>query len=181
MNEWTYIYHVFILCSLPPNYPCVPPVFEIETNRSGSFTFSEADNLFDQLMQTAMSRLGSTMIYDLITMSQDYMQEIIKKKKETLSSQEIKEDKIIRTETETTETKTETIVTGTGAEQTEVIIRECDYYRPKQFVGSISDIISKLPSNVQITRVSVIKAMLLWQWLLWQPSLVIYMLLVPIN
>ena len=162
MNEWTHMYCVFILCSLPSNYPCVPPVFEIETNKSGSFTFSEADNLFDQLMQTAITRLGGTMIYDLIIMSQDYMQEIIKKKKETLSSQEIREDRTIRTETETTETETETIVTGTGAEKTEVIIKECDYYRPKQFVGSISDIINKLPSNVQITRVGIVMSMLLW-------------------
>ena len=181
INEWTHIYHIFISCSLPPNYPCVPPVFEIETNKSGSFTFSEADNLYDQLMQTAITRLGSTMIYDLITMSQDYMQEIIKKKKENISSQEIREDRTIRTETETTETETKTIVTGTGAEQNEVIIKEYDYYRPKQFVGSISDIISRLPSNVQITRVSVVMAMLLWQWLPWQPLLVIYMLLIPIK
>ena len=59
--------------SLPPNYPCVPPVFEIEANKSGSFSYRDADDLFDLLMMESFKRVGGMMIFDLVTIAQDYM------------------------------------------------------------------------------------------------------------
>ena len=59
--------------SLPPNYPCVPPVFEIEANKSGSFSYQDADDLFDLLMMESYKRVGGMMVFDLVTIAQDYM------------------------------------------------------------------------------------------------------------
>ena len=59
--------------SLPPNYPCVPPVFEIEANKSGSFSYRDADELFDLLMTESINLVGGMMVFDLITITQDYM------------------------------------------------------------------------------------------------------------
>lgn len=61
------------LRSLPPNYPCVPPIFEIEANKSGSFSYRDADDLFHLLMMESFKRVGGMMVYDLVTMAQDYM------------------------------------------------------------------------------------------------------------
>ena len=51
----------------------MPPVFEIEANRSGSFTYNDADDLFDLLMRESINRVGDMMIFDLVTIAQDYM------------------------------------------------------------------------------------------------------------
>ena len=59
--------------SLPASYPCVPPVFEIEANASGSFNYSDADDLFDLLMKESLNRVGDMMVFDLVTIAQDYM------------------------------------------------------------------------------------------------------------
>ena len=59
--------------SLPPNYPCVPPVFEIEANQSGSFSYRDADELFDLLMVESINQVGGMMVFDLVTIAQDYM------------------------------------------------------------------------------------------------------------
>ena len=62
----------FIL-SFPGNYPCVPPVFEIEANQSGSFNYRDADELFDLLMLEALKRVGEMMVFDLISLAQEHM------------------------------------------------------------------------------------------------------------
>lgn len=59
--------------SLPPNYPCVPPVFEIEANQSGSFSYLDADELFDLLMAESINRIGGMMVFDLVTITQEFM------------------------------------------------------------------------------------------------------------
>jgi hypothetical protein len=67
--------------SLPPSYPCVPPVFEIEANSSGSFSYHDADDLFDLLMRESINRVGGMMIFDLVTIAQDYMPDLIERKR----------------------------------------------------------------------------------------------------
>ena len=62
-----------MLPSLPASYPCVPVVFEIEANTSGSFSYKDADDLFDLLMKESLNRVGAMMIFDLVTIAQDYM------------------------------------------------------------------------------------------------------------
>ena len=66
-------YSLNICHSLPPNYPCVPLVFEIEANRSGSFNYHDADDLFDLLMTECINRVGGMMVFDLVTIAQDYL------------------------------------------------------------------------------------------------------------
>ncbi len=80
-----YWYHVknnrsgiYTLCdftcfSFPDNYPCVPPIFEIEANQSGSFNYRDADDLFDLLMAESLKRVGEMMVFDLVTFAQDHM------------------------------------------------------------------------------------------------------------
>ena len=133
------------LYSLPSNYPCVPPVFEIESNQSGSFTFSEADELFEHLMGVAITRLGGTMLYELITLSQDHMQHLLVKKQATPTQ--------VATETtfDTKEEKVDEELIIEKQEKDEILER--DHYHPRMFV-TISKIVSQLSSNVQITRVS---------------------------
>ena len=48
-------------------------MFEIEANSSGSFSYRDADNLFEMLVKEAAGRVGDMMIFDLVTMAQDYM------------------------------------------------------------------------------------------------------------
>jgi hypothetical protein len=143
--------------SLPPNYPCIPPIFEIESNQSGSFTFAEADELFDKLMQIAMATIGRTMVYDLITYAQDYMQELIKKKKDHLLALST-----VTAETVTTETKQPVTAgnayKGSGMQTDEhhkEEVMEQEHYHPRMFVGSLADVICKMPPSVQIIRVCV--------------------------
>ena len=64
---------LFLFFSLPDNYPCVPPIFEIETNQLGSFNYRDADNLFDLLMEESLKRIGEMMVFDLITLTQEHM------------------------------------------------------------------------------------------------------------
>ena len=59
--------------SLPCNYPCVPPVFEIEANQSGSFSYRDADNLFELLMEESLKCVGQTVVFDLVSLTQDHM------------------------------------------------------------------------------------------------------------
>ncbi len=48
-------------------------MFEIEANRSGSFTYRDADELFDLLMAESINRIGGMMVFDLVTFAQEYM------------------------------------------------------------------------------------------------------------
>jgi hypothetical protein len=68
--------------SLPASYPSVPPVFEIETNTSGSFNYRDADDLFDLLMRESVRRVGNIMIFDIVSIAQDYMPGLIETKRE---------------------------------------------------------------------------------------------------
>ena len=58
---------------MPANYPSVPPILEIEANQSGSFTYRDADNLFDLLMEESLKRVGEMMVFDLVTIVQEHM------------------------------------------------------------------------------------------------------------
>ena len=62
--------------SLSQDYPNVPPVFEIEANRSRSFTFSDADRVYDALMATSISSVGDMMIFSLVTVAKDTIRDI---------------------------------------------------------------------------------------------------------
>ena len=59
--------------SFPDNYPSVPPVFEIEANQSGSFTFRDADHLFDLFMVESLKRVGQMMVFDLVSLAQEHL------------------------------------------------------------------------------------------------------------
>ena len=59
--------------SLPADYPCAPPVFEIEANQSGSFSFTHADKLYDLLMKESYKRVGRMMIFELVAIAQEHM------------------------------------------------------------------------------------------------------------
>jgi hypothetical protein len=51
----------------------VPPILEIEANQSGSFSYRDADGLFDRLLVESLDRVGEMMVFDLVTMAQEYM------------------------------------------------------------------------------------------------------------
>lgn len=63
----------------PPNYPCEPPMFEIEieNNQSGSFSYTNADELYDRLMKESYKWIGQMMIYELLVTAQDYMRSML--------------------------------------------------------------------------------------------------------
>ncbi len=48
-------------------------MFEIESNQSGSFNYRDADDLFDVLMEECLKKPGQTVVFDLVTISQDRM------------------------------------------------------------------------------------------------------------
>ena len=64
---------MLILFSLPANYPSVPPVFELESSPSGVCSFSDADELYDTITTECFKRIGHAMIFDLVTIAQDFM------------------------------------------------------------------------------------------------------------
>ena len=51
----------------------MPPVFEIEANQSGSFTYRDADVLFDLLMEECLKRAGEMMMFDMISIAQEHL------------------------------------------------------------------------------------------------------------
>lgn len=73
--------------SLPSEYPIIPPIFEIEGH--GSLSSAKADELYSLLMNEACSRLNSLMIYDLITIAQEFVQETIQVIKEKRRKEEV--------------------------------------------------------------------------------------------
>ena len=73
--------------SLPSCYPAVPPVFEIETNKSGTFTFSDADRLYRLLEEMSLARIGSTAIFDLVSLAQEELAELVSRKDQDMSVQ----------------------------------------------------------------------------------------------
>ena len=70
----------FDFFSLPSQYPIIPPIFEIEGH--GSLSSAKADELYSVLMKEADSRLNSLMIYDLITIAQEFVEETMTKIRE---------------------------------------------------------------------------------------------------
>jgi len=68
------------LYSLPPNYPCIPPVFEIETNQSQSLSYRDADQLYDLLMMEATNNLGKGVIFGLVTTARDFIAELLERR-----------------------------------------------------------------------------------------------------
>lgn len=166
--------------SLPPNYPSVPPVIEIESNESGSFTFTDSDELYDILMQAAISRVGGIMVYDLVTLAQEHMPLLIARKQEEREKQRETDEerrKAIELEDALRHPSKgyvpgrlwKDIVTGTDLDEREeggsgeessddetawpVKSRTKGVYHPRDFIGTVSAIIAKLPPYLQITRV----------------------------
>ena len=90
-------FHTILSCaynlfysSLPPNYPCIPPVFEIETNQSQSLSYCDADQLYDLLMMEATNGLGKGVIFGLVSTARDFVVELMEKRlqvEEELSKQ----------------------------------------------------------------------------------------------
>ena len=74
--------------SLPPNYPSVPPVIEIETNESGTFTYSDADSLYDRLMEEANQHIGATMVFDLVGTTLDLLPDMLQQRRDRIARQE---------------------------------------------------------------------------------------------
>ena len=54
-------------------YPSVPPVFELESSPSGVCSFSDADELYDIITTECFKRIGHAIIFDLVTIAQDFM------------------------------------------------------------------------------------------------------------
>lgn len=73
---------------MPPNYPSVPPVFEIEANTSRTFSYSDADELYEQLMHEAMQRIGGTVVFDLVSIALDALPDLMKRRSQRLAEQE---------------------------------------------------------------------------------------------
>jgi hypothetical protein len=76
---------------LPSQYPIIPPIFEIEGH--GSLSSAKADELYSILMEEACSRLNTLMIYDLISVAQDFVEQTIakvrEKRKKEIDSKEV--------------------------------------------------------------------------------------------
>ena len=53
-------------------------MFEIEANQSGSFSYTNADELYERLMKESYKWIGQMMIYELIVTAQDYMHSMLK-------------------------------------------------------------------------------------------------------
>ena len=71
---------LFLLFSLPPNYPCIPPVFEIETNQSQSLSYRDADQLYDLLMMEATNGLGRGVVFGLVSTARDFVAELLERR-----------------------------------------------------------------------------------------------------
>ena len=82
------------LCSLPPNYPCIPPVFEIETNQSQSLSYRDADQLYDLLMMEATNGLGKGVVFALVSAARDHVAELLEKRQEQERVQELLKQKL---------------------------------------------------------------------------------------
>ena len=74
-------------CSLPSQYPVIPPIFEIEGH--GSLSSAKADKLYSLLMKEAGSRLNTLMIYDLIAIAQEFVQGTMKEVRERRKKEEL--------------------------------------------------------------------------------------------
>lgn len=85
------------LYSLPPNYPCIPPVFEIETNQSQSLSYCDADQLYDLLMTEATNGLGRGVIFGLVSTARDFVAELLERR--------LQEQKILKQKDTTIETE----------------------------------------------------------------------------
>ena len=75
---------------MPPNYPCIPPVFEIETNQSQSLSYRDADQLYDQLMMEATNGLGRGVVFALVSTARDFVAELLERR---LQEQELSKQK----------------------------------------------------------------------------------------
>lgn len=84
------------LPSLPPNYPCIPPVFEIETNQSQSLSYRDADQLYDLLMMEATNGLGRGVIFSLVSIARDFVAELLERRLQEQES--LKQGDVVQTE-----------------------------------------------------------------------------------
>lgn len=159
-------------------------MLEIEGNQAGSFTFADADKLFDTLMKEAINRLGGIMIFDLITLSQEQLTNALDKhKKDAEIRQHLDEERKKQIELEDAlKSKKGFILSslwsdltvssednGSGDQLegegslgeesqgcTPSFTNRRANFHPGEFIGSITNIIKKLPPNLQITRVGVV-------------------------
>ncbi|XP_065177624.1 uncharacterized protein LOC135808369 [Sycon ciliatum] len=55
-----------ILFFIPEEYPGCVPIFELEVSKTKYLAMTDADYIYDQVLATAVSHVGTVMIYDLI-------------------------------------------------------------------------------------------------------------------
>lgn len=92
---------------MPPNYPCIPPVFEIETNQSQSLSYRDADQLYDLLMMEATNGLGKGVIFSLVSAARDFVAELLEKRLQ--EEQELSKKDVTQNEPTETEVRTYTV------------------------------------------------------------------------
>ncbi|XP_065906292.1 uncharacterized protein [Dysidea avara] len=135
---------------LPPNYPCIPPVFEIETNQSQSLSYRDADQLYDLLMMEATNGLGKGVVFALVSAARDFVAELLEKRQKQEQEQEllkqrlqptaIEEDKVVDKDTESDED-------GSRFYSDDMV------YKPSHFIGSVRDLLKKIPPDLQVTHI----------------------------
>ena len=57
-------------------------------NRSGTFTYSNADNLFDLLMVESLGRAGAPVLFDLISKAQEFTRDLTDQQRKRRREQE---------------------------------------------------------------------------------------------
>ncbi|KAI6652563.1 Arylsulfatase J [Oopsacas minuta] len=75
---------ISITFQLPPDYPNSIPIFQVNNSESYILSFSETDQLYDELLQSAFDQRGSPMLYNLIQQVHDSCEKTILYKKEKL-------------------------------------------------------------------------------------------------
>ena len=125
---------------LPSQYPIIPPIFEIEGH--GCLSSGKADELYSVLMKEADSRLNTLMIYDLITVAQEFVQEIManvrEKKKKEIVCKEPKPEEV--TSDDVMEESKHYTISHSGID-----LRDTQIY-----IGHIHNVLKKVPSHLKI-------------------------------
>ena len=158
--------------SLPSCYPAVPPVFEIEANKSGTFTFSDADHLYQLLEEASLARIGSTVIFDLVSLAQEELAEQVSRKNQekSMQVQRIEQDQASVSDEKKFMIRMYYVLfpwfqttghaDGSGSEfsadEDEPIpgVVTMEHYRPQHFLGSVHNLVQSLPSTLRLIRVS---------------------------
>ncbi|XP_028407695.1 uncharacterized protein LOC114530286 isoform X2 [Dendronephthya gigantea] len=126
---------------LPSQYPVIPPIFEIEGH--GSLSSAKADKLYSLLMKEACSRLNTLMIYDLIAIAQEFVQETMKEVRERRKTEELsrKDEKPKKEETKSDNEETWDEYKDYG---------DIDLRDTQRYIGHIHHVLEKVPSHLKI-------------------------------